>query len=68
MEVLLDITYLDGKFTEIEDCIVFFCTSIVHSFKKKTDRFLKSQKSSSKIISLSGMSIGLSIYSTVHQS
>ena len=33
MEALLDIIYLDGKFTEIEDCIVLL---YVHLRRKQT--------------------------------
>ena len=33
MEALLDITYLDGKFTEVKDCIVLL---YVHLSRKQT--------------------------------
>ena len=51
-EALLDITYLDGKFTEIKDCIILL---YVHLSRKQTVSW-KVRK----------ICLGLSVYSTVY--
>ena len=43
MEALLDITYLDGKFTEVKDCIVHQAEN--RPFLEKSEKFFKNDQS-----------------------